>query len=58
MVTNVWRCPRCDYREETVGEFGEQRIPPMHCGGYMVRDYRAESAGVSFKGGGWARRSK
>lgn len=51
-----FRCPVCDYRTEVVGR-GEYRHPPICNHGdkanfvenqstYMIRDYRAESAGI------------
>ena len=53
----VFKCARCEHREEVPGKWGQQPPAPLHCGQPMKRDYRAESAVATFKGDGWARQN-
>lgn len=50
MTTYSYKC-HCGYREDRSSDLS----PPIHCGATMKRDYKAESVGATFKGGGWAR---
>ena len=47
-----WTCRVCDEVMETTYYYEES---PRHCDEKMKRDYKAEAASATFKGGGWAR---
>jgi len=57
MATYVYRCQVCDQPLEVHSDTIEIMGLPSHCEVAMKRDYKSESVGVTFQGGGWARKS-
>ena len=57
MATYVYRCQVCAQPLEVHSDTIEIMGLPHHCEVEMKRDYKAESVGVTFQGGGWARKS-
>lgn len=58
MATFAYKCPHCGLTQEVNEGIMRGHIIPHCCGETMKRDYKAESAIATFKGGGWARSSK
>ena len=53
-MTYIYSCPNCGHRQESA----VHGIELKHCGEYMRRDYRAESANVDLRGLRGARGSR
>ena len=61
MARFIFKCNECGASVEAGGymftEAQADKVDYVCCDKRMKRDYRAESATATFKGGGWARKS-